>query len=78
MDTAGIIQDFEDSRLESLYRSVNTTADAPASPKKIEFMEARRMTDAFARTDSQFGMSVSNFNAIYEDMDVEHPVTFDK
>ena len=52
MNTADVIQDIEDSRLEQLYRSVNTTSDCPPSPKKIEFMEARRLSDAMGRTNS--------------------------
>ena len=78
MDTADVIQDIEESKMLGHYRSVNTTVDGPPSPKKIEFMDARRMTDGFMRSDSQFGKSVSNFEAIYEDMDIEHPISFDK
>ena len=39
METAEIIQEIEEERLESIYRSVNTTTDGPPSPKKLEFME---------------------------------------
>jgi len=78
MDTAEIISDIEESKLLGHYRSVNTTLDEPESPKKIKFMDERRMTDGFMKSNAQFAKSVSNFEAIYEDMDIEHPITFDK
>ena len=52
-----------------MFRSVNTTADGPPSPKKIEFLEQRRMSDIMAKTNSNFNKSISNYEAIFEDLD---------
>ena len=78
MDTGDIVNQIEEEKIESAFRSVNTTMDCPPSPKKKEFLEARRLDDTFNRADSQFLQSVSNFEAIYEEMDKEVPITFEK
>ena len=77
METAEMIQQIEDDKLEQLYRSVNVTVDEPMSPKKLEYLESRRLSDT-GITALSFDKSISNFEAIFEDMENAEPVTFDK
>ena len=60
-----------------MYRSVNLL-DEPASPKKLEYLESRKLSETGLSRGLSFDKSISNFEAIFEEMENEEPVTFDK
>ena len=70
METEEQVQEIDDEKLEFIYRSVNVSRqEQENSPKKLKFLEERRLSDTMERPESMMMKSISNFEAIFEEMD---------
>ena len=70
METGEQVQEIEEDKLEAIYRSVNWSRDNQEnSPKRAKFFEDRRLSDTMGGPESIMMKSISNFEAIYEEMD---------